>query len=132
MKRKHRTVRNDSAKAMDELSLDTLINGITNLRDRALVMLFVTSGLRLSEFHQLDIATIHEVTEDRPDGTSQTWGTGLVIGKGSKERIFYFDEPTVAAVHEYLDTRTDTDPALFLSERRVRLSKRAIQDVVED
>ena len=52
------------------------------------------------------------------------------MGKGSKERRFYFDSDTVQTIAHYLEDRTDTAPALFISERGTRLSQRAIQDTL--
>jgi len=124
------TNKNHVDKAIDEASLDILIQRIDNVRDRAIILLLLNSGLRLSELHRLDIASIQEVSEQEEDGTSRTFGTGRVVGKGLKERVFYFDVSAIAAIKEYLMTRKDTHPALFLSERKQRLSKRAIQDLV--
>jgi site-specific recombinase XerD len=76
------------------------------------------------------VSAITKVEEDRPDGTVRVWGTGKVVGKGSKERTFYFDESTVGLIDVYLRTRNDRVPALFISERKQRLSRRAIQDVL--
>ena len=121
----------NTSQAIDPVSLNTLLNGITDLRDRAIVSLFAASGLRLSELHQLNVETIEEVAEDMADGTTKIWGTGRVIGKGSKERQFYFDDLTVVAIRAYMESRSDDDPALFLSERRQRISRRAIQEVLE-
>lgn len=132
MRRKRKQQRPDNtSKAVDSISLDILLNGITDLRDRAIVSLFVTSGIRLSELHQLDVDTIQEVAEDLADGSTRIWGTGRVIGKGSKQRVIFFDDLTCAAIRAYIESRTDDVPALFLSERKQRLSKRAIQDVLD-
>lgn len=58
------------------------------------------------------------------------FGTGNVIGKKAKERAFFFSHEAIDAIREYLGTRTDDHPALFLSERKQRLSRPAIQDLV--
>jgi site-specific recombinase XerD len=119
-----------NGKAVDDSTLDSLLNGIDNARDRALFLLFLASGLRLSEVHQLDVASIEEAVEEQEDGCVQRWGTGHVVGKGSKPRQFVFDRSAVDAIAAYLDTRHDDNPALFLSERKQRMSKRAIQDTL--
>jgi site-specific recombinase XerD len=132
MRRKRKQQRPDhTSKAVDDVSLNVLLNGITNPRDQAIVSLFVASGLRLSELHQLNIDTLQEVAEDLENGSTRIWGTGKVVGKGSKERQFFFDDVTVAAIRQYLESRKDGDAALFLSERKQRLSIRAIQEVLE-
>jgi site-specific recombinase XerD len=132
MRRKRKQQHPDhTSKAVDDVSLNILLNGITNPRDQAIVSLFVASGLRLSELHQLNIDTLQEVAEELENGSTRIWGTGRAVGKGLKERQFFFDDVTVAAIRQYLETRKDDDPALFLSERKQRLSIRAIQEVLE-
>ena len=41
----------------------------------------------------------------------------VVLGKGNKERMVYFDARTKIHLQNYLDSRTDRDPALFVSLR---------------
>ncbi len=123
-------IQDHQGKAVDEHSLDVLLQGIDNARDRAMFSLFLTSGLRLHELAKLNVESITEETEQDADGKTRTYGTGIVIGKGSKERRFHFDHDTVRTVAAYLETRTDTCQALFLSERGSRLSERAIQDTL--
>ena len=68
------------------------------------------------------------MTQPLPDGSIKLiGGTGAVVGKGAKPRQFHFDAETAVAVQDYLSTRRDTISALFISERRQRLSMRAIQ-----
>jgi site-specific recombinase XerC len=100
---------------------------MANIRDRTLFTLFVASGLRISEVHQLNRDSITIESEVDPSGDERICGYGEVVGKGDKRRKFYVDETTLYLFCEYLGTRTDDDPALFLSERRQRLSVRAIQ-----
>jgi site-specific recombinase XerC len=111
-------------------TVQQLLCGIENLRDRAMIRLFLTSGLRLSELAQLDIDSISEEEHEDRMGNKHLVGTGTVVGKGRKERRFYFDEEAVAAIRVYLETRRDNVDALFLSERSTRLSTRAIQHML--
>ena len=57
-------------------------------------------------------------------------GVGEVVGKGNKRRTFYVDEATLDLWAEYVIKRTDENEALFLSERKVRMSVRAMQDTL--
>jgi len=41
-----------------------------------------------------------------------------VLGKGDKERIAYFDARTRLHLEEYISTRDDSNPALFVSVRK--------------
>jgi len=127
-KRKPRTLAEAKGKAIEQPDVDALISGVKVPRDRALFLLFLRSGLRLAEVHQLDIDSIEEITRRQPSGDEQLiGGTGTVVGKGAKPRRFYFDAETANAIREYLSTRSDSVSALFLSERRQRLSRRAIE-----
>jgi integrase/recombinase XerC len=91
-------------------------------RDRALLEVLYSAGLRLAELHGLDIVDI--------DGER---GLVRVLGKGRKERIVPLGSAAVVAVQRYLAVSgrsPATDGPLFLSERGERLSRRQIQRIV--
>jgi site-specific recombinase XerD len=117
-------------KAVDDEVIETLLAGISNVRDRAIVMLFVSSGLRLSELVSLDRGSIQVELTRFGDGT-QAVGVGRVVGKGGKEREFLVDLPTLKQLHEYERERgDDSAPALFLSNRKTRMTPRAVQHML--
>ena len=98
-------------------------------RDYAIITLFLNCGMRLSELVGININDI-DFSENKM----------TVIGKGNKERTIYLNKACVRAIHEYLDVRpkdgikTDklnSKKALFLSERRERISKRTVQHIVD-
>jgi integrase/recombinase XerC len=90
------------------------------MRDRALFELAYSSGLRLSELAQLDVA-----------GCDLTTGEVRVFGKGSKERIVPVGSAARDAVTRWLAVRgahaTPAEPAMFTGRHGRRLSPRAIQ-----
>ena len=92
------------------------------LRDRAILELFYSSGLRLAELVGLDL---HDV--DLADCTVR------VTGKGSKSRIVPVGRYAQAAVRDWLQVRTAFaieragEQALFLGRRGERLSRRSVQ-----
>lgn len=127
-KRDPRTLQDLQGKSIDQTSVDALLTGVTVPRDRALFLLLLRSGLRLAEVHQLDIDSLQELTQPLADGTQRViGGSGAVVGKGAKPRQFYFDAETAIAIRNYISTRHDSVSALFVSERRQRMSMRAIQ-----
>ena len=123
---RNRWKKNKEPKPVDSQVLDILIPGMTNLRDRILFTLFLATGLRISEMRQLDRDTI-TMTEVIGDGEDRVESKGQVLGKGDKIRTFFVDADTMELYSEYVATRTDNLPALFLSERKQRMSVRAIQ-----
>ena len=88
---------NDDCKAVDESTIANLLEGVTSARDKVLISLFLSSGLRLSELHQLDRETI-EADHTENDGETSLFGTGEVVGKRRKKRRFYIDAETVDAL----------------------------------
>jgi len=90
------------------------------IRDRAVFELAYSSGLRLSELAQLDVA-----------GCDLTTGEVRVLGKGSKERIVPVGTAARDAVTRWLSLRSahaaPGEAAMFIGRRGRRLSPRAIQ-----
>ena len=120
--------KNNEPKPVEEYSLGLLLASIPSERDRVLFNLLLASGLRVSEGQQLNRDSINGTFEIQPDGEERLMGCGEVVGKGGKKRKFYIDGQTVEALVAYLETRTDQHPALFISERKQRMSVRAMQE----
>lgn len=119
-------------RALDDQVVEKLDVEVTDPRDRAILALFVSAGLRLSELRQLDKNTVQRKTQRLPTGKLRVLGFGEVVGKGSKRRVFLVDEKCLDLLKIYLQSRgPDNHQALFLSERRQRMSCRAIQYVLE-
>lgn len=99
-----------------------------NKRDYAIITLFLNCGMRLSELVGINITDIN---------FSDCKMT--VIGKGNKERTIYLNKACMKAIKGYLEIRpkegikTDklnSKNALFLSERKERISRRTVQHIV--
>jgi len=100
------------------------------LRDRAIVELLFSSGLRVSELVNLN-----------RDHINLSRREFMVRGKGQKDRPVFISKSAAEHVSSYLDARTDSLPALFLSYSRRnaapnlsgdyrRLSARSIQRMI--
>lgn len=85
-------------------SLELLRDNTENIRDLALIDLLSSTGMRVGELVKLNIEDIN--FENREC---------IVFGKGSKERPVYFDARTKLHLKKYIDSRTDDNPALFVS-----------------
>ena len=75
-----------------------------NLRDLAIIDLLYSTGIRIGELVRLNIDDID--FEEREC---------IVFGKGDKERRVYFDAKTKIHLMGYINSRSDTNPALFVT-----------------
>src|SRR6056297_2813228 len=98
------------------------IEGQNKIRDEAIITVFLNCGVRLSELVSINISKI--------SGDSLT-----VIGKGNKERTVYLNNVTKESIDKYLESRSKPikgyEDALFLSNRKKRISPKAVQHLVE-
>jgi len=103
-------------------SLLSSIDGKNRERDYCIICIFLNCGLRISEIVGLNLQDI------RADHLR-------VFGKGSKERIIYINEATAAAINDYLAVRKDIAAidrnALFLSNRRTRITRETVHSMVK-
>ncbi|MBQ6388272.1 MAG: tyrosine-type recombinase/integrase [Mogibacterium sp.] len=100
----------------------------TKLRDKAILMLFVTYGLRLSELQQLNVSSFNF-----------SRGEFKIYRKRGKESIMPLNRSVVMVLTDYLTTERKTvtaqntaaEDALFLSLRGTRITERAIRELVK-
>lgn len=85
-------------------TLELLRDNCNCLRDLAIIDLLASTGMRVGELVKLNINDID--FENREC---------VVFGKGNKERPVYFDARTKIHLKNYLNSRKDSDPALFVS-----------------
>lgn len=98
------------------------VDGPFRERDYCILTLFLNCGLRISELIGLNISDLR--------------GDQLrVLGKGNKERILYLNPACVQAIQDYIAARNQERAidknALFLSRRRTRISKAAVEKLVK-
>lgn len=114
----------DESKKLLEVTNDT--EARNNERDYAIITLFLNCGMRLSELVGIDI----------PDISFSDCKLN-VVGKGNKERTIYLNNACMDAINKYLVSRPkegikyNSKNALFLSERRERISNRTVQAIVK-
>jgi site-specific recombinase XerD len=85
------------------------------LRDVAIMELFYSSGLRLSELAALDVADVDPYTE-----------LVRVFGKGRKERVCPVGLPALEAIQKYRAAANVHAGALFINKARRRMSSRSV------
>ena len=105
MKRIHK-IKTDKVikETLSDESLECLRDSCDNLRDLAIIDLLASTGMRVGELVNINIEDID--FENREC---------VVFGKGNKERPVYFDARTKIHLKNYLKSRTDDNPALFVS-----------------
>ena len=86
--------------------LEKMRDNCTELRDLAMIDMFASTGMRIGEMVLLNKADINFNEREC-----------VVFGKGDKERIVYFDARAKIHLQNYIDSRTDDNPALFVTLR---------------
>ncbi len=106
-----------------------------DLRDRAILELLFSTGLRVSELCALNRDSVPEYQTGASSGKS---GEFAVRGKGDKVRLVFFSETAKTALKNYLEKRKDVDEALFIrnvknpsKEDNLRLTARSIERLVK-
>lgn len=95
-------------------------------RNYCILTIFLNCGIRLSELVGINVSDI-DFYENRMK----------VLGKGNKERMIYLNSACIDALRAYLAVRGENpkaegEAALFLSKRCTRISKRRVQQIVEN
>lgn len=85
-------------------ALELMRDHCIELRDLAMIDLFVSTGMRVGEMVRIDRNDIDFNEREC-----------VVLGKGDKQRIVYFDARTKIHLQSYLASRKDENPALFVS-----------------
>lgn len=86
--------------------LEKMRDNCSELRDLAIIDMLASTGMRVGEMVLLN-----------RDDVNFSERECVVVGKGDKERIVYFDARTKIHLQSYLQSRTDNNPALFVSLR---------------
>ena len=116
---------------VERLLAEIPIDTETGLRDRAIIELLFSGGLRVSELCNLNRDSINLARREF-----------MVRGKGKKDRPIFIDQTTADHLEEYLSARSDTLPALCLnnsSNQNIpdtsgdfrRLSPRSIERIIQ-
>lgn len=114
----------DSKKLLDAVKENE--DDRNSTRDYAIITLFLNCGMRLSELVGINFKDISFEEQKL-----------TVIGKGNKERTIYLNNACMSAIKKYMEVRPhdgvpfDSKDALFLSERKERISNRTVQYIVK-
>ncbi len=119
-----------SGEQVDRLLNSPNINKITGRRDKAILEMFFSTGLRVSELVSLD--------RDKVDATRREFG---VIGKGGKARVVFMSQRATDWLMRYLDSRSDYYSPLYIrhkgnmdpavDDESMRLTARSVQRMIK-
>lgn len=114
-----------SIKFLEREQIERLLAIPDNVRDKAILEVLFSTGLRVSELTKLNRDQIN--LERREFG---------VIGKGRRPRVVFLSDSAADWLQKYLDSREDSDTALFIrtsgnKSGALRLTPRSVQRLVE-
>ena len=110
-------------KAMSPYDLEYIRRNTADIREKALIDFFYSTGMRVGECAAVQLTDID-------------WSNRSVLirhGKGGKERMVYFNAEAEVSLKEYLGTRTDDCPGLFVSVRRPfhQIGAHALENIIK-
>lgn len=113
-------------KPFSDKEIELLRIECTDMRDRAIFEMLLSSGARVSELigmnrSELDMAS----------------NSIIVLGKGNKERLVYFSDAAKVRIKNYLETRNDSNDALFVSSQLrngtyIRIGASRVEKIMQD
>ena len=119
-----------NSEQVKRLLTQPLLSTPIGLRDRAIIELLFSAGLRVSELVALN--------RDQIDLRTREFG---IIGKGGRSRLVFISQSAALIIDRYLKSRTDKSKPLFInylkrrditiSEDKARLTSRAIQYMIK-
>lgn len=116
-----------TAKTIKEIltdeEIEKLRDNTNNIRDLAIVEILSSTGMRVGELVKINTKDID--FQER---------SCIVTGKGNKQREVYFDARTKIHLLEYINSRKDTEEALFVSfsKPNKRLTINSIESILRN
>ena len=100
---------------------EKIFRACENIRDKALIEFLYSTAVRVSELTRLNISDVRINTKDM-----------IVYGKGGKERVVYLNDKASMYLLEYLKSREDDNPALFVGSKHPnnRMTKAGVEYVI--
>ena len=105
-------------KPLTGIELEMVRNACKTLKDKAIIEMFYSTGCRVTELERLNIEDVDFIRKEVS-----------LFGKGDKHRTSYLNAKAELALRNYLASRDDNNPALFVSDREPhnRIRKAAIE-----
>lgn len=130
-KTSERQVKFISGDQVDRLLSAPVLTSLSGKRDKAILEVLFSTGLRVSELTKLDI--------DKVDLERREFG---IVGKGGRARVVFLSSRAATWLNQYLEARKDTSKALFIRHKggkelevadpsKLRLTPRSVQRMVK-
>ena len=119
-KKEEKIIRPFSQQDIDNLLLLCSGNRFVDLRNKAIILMFLDTGLRLSELAKIQRTDLNSECE-----------IIKVMGKGAKERVVRIGKTAQKALLRYLLNRQDAYPCVWVTEERKPLSAAGIQIAIK-
>lgn len=110
----------DIKKSFSDVEIDMLRSGCRNEKDRALIEVLLSSGVRVEELSEMKIIDVN----------METLTVYVKHGKGDKERITYISPVARQHLNSYLMSRQDNVPYLFINKDRKKLAPGGIRYIL--
>lgn len=105
----------------NEVEIDTLRNAAVNVRDRAIIELLLSSGVRVSELTNLKVSDID----------FNTLTVHVRNGKGGKDRVTYINAVAAKYLMEYLNRRKEDCECLFCNANHLPLNAGGVRSILK-
>lgn len=102
------------------VEIEMMNQSCASVREKAVLAFLESTGCRVSEMCACNRDSINLTTLECK-----------VHGKGNKWRTVFIDEVAAMLISKYLETRTDDDPALFVSVRKTRITTSGVRDILK-
>lgn len=109
-------------KPFSEVEIDALRGACRTLKDRALIEILLSTGVRVSELSGMNVGDINQAT----------LAVHVIHGKGSKERMTYTTAVALKHLLAYLNNRSGSCQALFCNYKGEPLGVSGIQKILKD
>lgn len=103
-----------------DIDIEKMKSATTRIRDKAIISFLQSTACRISEVTNLNIEDIDFVKKEC-----------IVLGKGNKQRVVYMDDVTAMYLKQYIATRKDNNPALFIGIRKNRISPGGVRSMLK-
>ena len=101
--------------------IDTLDDSSLDIRNRLILEMLLATGLRVSELANIKINDIDYLNQEIK-----------VMGKGSKERIVFFNNHSLIAINKYLENRGFNNDYLVLNNKGKEITVRGIELIIKN